>query len=152
MVNLCRTIFDLISEMVLICDFEFTQSVSVRLTVSSSTSDAWAWHYILHKDQIIASGKTTSRLAAQVAVQRVHEDWLHRNQKRFNVPRFSLSVERDRVIATTTGFPKRKPLASLSRLSALTHQGILPLLHLLPPLVACSCGKQRPVESGEEFN
>jgi hypothetical protein len=27
--------------------------------------------------------------AAQVAVQRVHEDWLHRNQKRFNVPRFS---------------------------------------------------------------
>ena len=81
-------------KMVLICDFDITQSVSVRLIVSSSTSDTWAWAYILQSGKIIASGKTASRLAAQVAVQRVHGGWLHRNQERFNVPaRFSLSME-----------------------------------------------------------
>jgi hypothetical protein len=135
--------------MVLICDFEITQSVSVRLTVSSSTSDAWAWHYILHKDQIIASGKTTSRLAAQVAVQRVHEDWLHRNQKRFNVP--PISGKRSSDCDDDRLSQKEATRKSLSTLCS-HPSGNFTAAALLPPLTACNFGKQHPVESGEEFN
>ena len=73
-------------QMPLVCDIEVKPLLSVRLTVSPSTPDAWIWTFILHSGNIVASGKTDTRLAAQVASQRAHEYWLHKNRKQFNIP------------------------------------------------------------------
>ena len=70
---------------ILVCDIEVTSSVSVRLTVSPS-AETWIWSYILHSGEVIASGNTPTRLAAQVASQRAHEHWLHLNRERFSIP------------------------------------------------------------------
>jgi len=73
---------------ILVCDIALSRSLSARLTVTRNAieEDVWVWTYILRREEMIASGETQTRLAAQVASQRAHENWLHLNRKRFNVP------------------------------------------------------------------
>jgi hypothetical protein len=90
MIDLCSDNFPPHPKMVLICDIDVTTSITVRLTVSPCTPDAWAWTFLLHTGETIARGKTVTRLAAQIASQRAHEHWLHLNRRRLGIPaRFS---------------------------------------------------------------
>jgi len=73
---------------ILVCDIKVFGSLSARLTVTRNAieEDVWIWTYILRGDEMIASGETRTRLAAQVASQRAHEHWLHLNRKQFSIP------------------------------------------------------------------
>jgi hypothetical protein len=70
----------------LVCDILVTQALSVRLTVSPSTAEAWIWTYFLDSGELIARGSTSTKVAAQVASQRAHEHWFYRNRKRLSIP------------------------------------------------------------------
>ena len=71
---------------ILVCEIVLSRSLSARLTVTRNAidEDVWIWTYILRRDEMIASGEASTRLAAQVASQRAHEHWLHLNRKQFN--------------------------------------------------------------------
>ena len=73
---------------ILFCSVDVSQSHSVRLSVHHSTADAdgWIWTSILHSGEIIASGRASTVIAAQIDAQRAHEHWLHVNRKLFSVP------------------------------------------------------------------
>jgi len=71
---------------ILVCDIDVVRSLSVRLTVRPSTlnGEEWFWKYFLPTGEIIASGNSPTRLAAQVAAQRAYESWLYRNRRLIN--------------------------------------------------------------------
>jgi hypothetical protein len=73
---------------ILVCDITLPRQLSARLTVTRNAieDDVWVWTYIIRRGEMIASGESPTRLAAQVASQRAHENWLHLNRKQFNVP------------------------------------------------------------------
>jgi hypothetical protein len=72
----------------LTCEITVNDRYSVRLTArrSSLEADLWDWACVLQDGRIIAAGKTHTRVAAQVAGQRVYEAWLHRHRYELHFP------------------------------------------------------------------
>jgi hypothetical protein len=74
--------------LVIVCDITVTKSLSVHLTVTRNAiaEDVWIWTYILNTGEALESGVARTKLAAQVAAQRTHERWLHKNRQQVSLP------------------------------------------------------------------